>query len=233
MAAHDHNDPLAPIRAMLAQDPELKDPAIKVSLTHNVITLEGEVADIITKRRTLHQAREVAHTTEIIDRLRLKATVHPSPAELQHAAIEALRQEAVFAGMRVSDESHPEDSYWICVSAQDLGVLKLAGQVGSLTHRRLAEVIAWWVPGCRDVDNRLHVFPPEQDNDPEITDAVRMVLEKEPGLDAEEITIHTHNREVTLSGVVHSDELKTRAILDCWYIPGVHAVRDQLKVRPR
>lgn len=233
MAAHDHNDLLARIQTALAQDPELKDAAITVSLTHDVITLEGEVANIAIKRRALHQTRKAAHVTEIMDRLRLKTTTHPSPAELKHAAIEALRQEAVFAGMRIADESHPEDNQWICVSAQDPGVLKLVGQVGSLTHRRLAEVIAWWVPGCRDVDNRLHVFPPEQDNDPEITDAVRMMLEKEPGLDAEEITIHTHNREVTLSGVVHSDELKARAILDCWYIPGVHAVRDQLKVYPR
>jgi osmotically-inducible protein OsmY len=81
-----------------------------------------------------------------------------------------------------------------------------------------------------DVDNHLHVRPPEEDHDEEISDAVRLVLDKEPAMDAEQISIVTRDREVTLRGAVFSEDQKRVAAQDCWYIPGVHAVHNNLQV---
>ena len=58
-----------------------------------------------------------------------------------------------------------------------------------------------------------------------------MVLEKDPLLHAETLRVHTHNREVTLQGMVHSDEQRRMAIYDCWYVPGVHEVHDRMQVQ--
>jgi len=47
-----------------------------------------------------------------------------------------------------------ENSGEIEVAIED-GVITLAGVVISVSHKRLAGVLAWWTPGCRDVINRL------------------------------------------------------------------------------
>lgn len=52
-----------------------------------------------------------------------------------------------------------------------------------LTQKRLAGVLAWWVPGSRDVINRMEVLseqPDQPDSDEELEKAVRIVLKKRP-----------------------------------------------------
>jgi osmotically-inducible protein OsmY len=45
----------------------------------------------------------------------------------------------------------------IVVEVKD-GVVTLNGEVPSLTHKRLAGVLAWWVPGVKSVVNRVEVW---------------------------------------------------------------------------
>src|SRR5690242_18978144 len=77
----------------------------------------------------------------------------------------------------------------------------------------------------------MRVRPAEKDNDGELTDAVTMVLEKDPLLHAETLSVHTKERVVTLSGAVHSEEQRRMAIYDFWYVPGVHEVHDHMQIR--
>ena len=42
------------------------------------------------------------------------------------------------------------------------GIVTLDGEVPSLTHKRLAGVFAWWVPGSRDVINGMPDFMGKQ-----------------------------------------------------------------------
>ena len=102
----------------------------------------------------------------------------------------------------------------------------------SLSHRRLAEVLAWWTTGVVGVNNQLRVTPAEEDNDDEITDALRMVLEKDPWLDAGQIWAHTHGGTVVLDGLLPSNEQKHMAECDAWYINGVTKVKNRIEVRP-
>src|SRR5690606_22823643 len=98
---------------------------------------------------------------------------------------DALLQESAFAectlrvrlGDRVETVHEPpqESQGTIEVRVED-GVVTLDGEIQSLSHKRLAEVLAWWVPGSRDVVNGLGVEPPQEDNDEEIADAARLVL---------------------------------------------------------
>ena len=74
-------------------------------------------------------------------------------------------------------------------------------------------------------------MPLENDNDNEITDAVRMVLEKDPLVHASQIRIGTAGGIVALDGSVASQEEKRLAVLDAWYVPGVWDVVDRIEER--
>jgi osmotically-inducible protein OsmY len=115
--------------------------------------------------------------------------------------------------------------------AIDDGVIRLEGDVISLSHKRALGVIAWWTPGCRDVDNRLSIEPDERDGDEEIDEALRLVLEMDRLLDADQITTHTRDGVVTLDGYVANEAEHRRAQLDAWALFGVREVVDRIEVQ--
>ena len=111
------------------------------------------------------------------------------------------------------------------------GIVTLNGEVPGLGHKRLAGVLAWWVPGSRDVINGLAETPPEEDNDDEITDAVRIALEKDPFVNAGQVRVVTRDSVVTLRGQVPTDSERDMAEADAWYVFGVNGVINELEVR--
>ena len=229
-----HAPLVSAILAALEHDPEVHLHQDPIRVTYDgTLRLEGEVADIVAKRKALRIATRVARTESIDDRIRVRPGAARSDADILRSALEALAQEGAFRNLivRPRGSARVDHSDYIDVDVRD-AVIRLTGEVGSLSHRRLAEVIAWWVPGSCDVDNRLRVHPPEQETDDEITDVVRLVLDKDPTVDAAQIRATTRDREITLEGVVHSEEVRHIAAEDCWYIPGVHAVHNRITVQP-
>lgn len=205
------------------------------------LVLEGNVEDIITKRRAAQLAAMAAGAHAVLDHLRLIPSDHRGDGHILDLLYEALCQEPVFHGCTIVavTESQPDkmktppdnETGFLEIEVAD-GVVNLNGHVQSLSHKRLAHVLAWWTPGVADVDDRLRITPPEQDNDDEITDALRIIFEKDPWLDASQLQIHTHNRKILLEGIVHSNEQRHMAECDAWYIPGVHGVINHIEVRP-
>ncbi|HEY1991838.1 MAG TPA: BON domain-containing protein [Gammaproteobacteria bacterium] len=225
-------DLVAALLAALEKDPDINLHESPIHVTyHDSLRLEGEVANIIVKRKARRIAMQLSGLPDIEDRLLLRPGERRTGKALLDAVTDALSQEPAFRDIGVhgaGDDASGGD--WIRVDVLDC-VVRLEGQVRSLSHRRLAEVIAWWVPGSCDVHNHVRVKPAEKDNDDEITDAVLMVLEKDPLLHAETLNVHTKGRTVTLSGAVHSQEQRRMAIYDCWYVPGVHEVHDRMQVQ--
>ena len=225
-------DLVAALLAALEKDPDINLHESPIHVTyHDSLRLEGEVANIIVKRKARRIAVRLSGLPDVEDRLRLRPGEKRQGKALLDAVTDALSQEPAFRDIAVhgaGDDSSAGD--WIRVDVEGCRV-RLEGQMRSLSHRRLAEVIAWWVPGSCDVHNHVRVRPAEKDNDDEITDAVQMVLEKDPLLHAESLSVHTRDRVVTLSGSVHSDEQRRMAIYDCWYVPGVHEVHDRMQVQ--
>ena len=70
-----------------------------------------------------------------------------------------------------------------------------------------------------------------RDNDDEVTDALRLVLEIDPLIHADQILVRTSLGVVSLDGVVAREEEKRSAELDAWYVPGVSEVVNRLEVR--
>ena len=101
----------------------------------------------------------------------------------------------------------------------------------SLSHKRAAGVIAWWTPGCRDVINSLDVQPPEDDNDNEVIDALTLVLEMDPLIQADQIRASCRDYVVTLYGSARTTEERRQAEFDAWCIFAVDDVVNRIEVR--
>ena len=67
--------------------------------------------------------------------------------------------------------------------------------------------------------------------DDELIDALRIVLEKDPLVHADQLALHAQDGRVTIEGFLASDEERQLALLDAWYVPGVHEVIDRIQTR--
>lgn len=212
---------------------------IHVSLADGVVSLEGTVEDIVAKRVAMTVARRIAENVPLRDRLRVEAGPRSyEDGALRDHVTNAILGEPVFSQYRIQLQYNGEcetlreqgdlDAGDIAIAVRD-AIVMLEGHVGSLTHRRLAEVLAWWSAGCEDVDNRLRVVPPELENDGELSDAIRIVMEKDPLVHADRVAVSVRDKTVTLSGFMSSREEHRLAVLDTWYVPGVHEVIDHIQ----
>jgi osmotically-inducible protein OsmY len=96
--------------------------------------------------------------------------------------------------------------------------------------QRLAGVMAWWVPGVRDVVNGLAPMPPEEDAPIRIEEAVRVVLDRNPYVDDSQIRIGVRDRTVRLTGLVRNVAERDMAESDAFCVLGVDAVVNELEV---
>ena len=205
----------------------------------DVLVLEGEVQDVASKKLLLEVAASTRGLSGIVDRLHVAPARPMSDAEVCQHVVDALLDEPTLrdCGVRVRDGGEvrvlrptaPGVRGCMEVRVED-GVVTLDGDINSLAAKRLAGVLAWWVPGARDVVNGLGVEPPESDSDAELSEAVHVVLDKDPFIDAGEISVDTHDRTVTLRGVVHGETQRRMAENDVWYVFGVDQVENHLTV---
>lgn len=232
------------VRAALERDPAVsrhrRPIHIEYDVANRILTLEGEVDNIVAKRRAFETASRVDGVRGIMDRLRVRPGEPRGDGAIRSAITRALLDEptlrdcALHVRHKGSMEAlrvPPGNRDVIYVTVED-GVAELTGHVASLSHKRLVGALAWWAPGCRDVLNELGVEPPENDNDGEIADALRLVLEKDPLMPhADDLGIGVRRQVVTLSGVVTSEEERRHAEYDAWYLVGVRDVINRLEVR--
>jgi len=215
---------------------------VKVSAEGNQLILTGQMESIAEKRAAFDTvARLIVDEApwSIIDRLHIRAADEKEDNELGVHVESALVNERVFRDYTLTMNIGGEvevlhdggaDDQRIEATVGD-GAVSLSGVVQSLSHKRLAEVLMWWIDGCRFVDNQLEVLPPEEDTDDEITDVVRMVLEKDPLVHAGQFFVRTAGGVVVMNGSAASSEEKRLAIMDAWTVPGVADVVDQVESR--
>ncbi|HVZ31953.1 MAG TPA: BON domain-containing protein, partial [Polyangiaceae bacterium] len=174
----------------------------------------------------------------VVDRLRVTPATWMSDSTIREYVVDSLIEEAalpetvirkrVRGGFETVQSSNVAQGE-VTVSVED-GVVTLAGELPTRAHKRLAGVLAWWVPGTREVVDALGVSTGTPDNEDEITKAVHAALEKDPSLDAEQIRVVTEQDVVTLSGLVWSRYEREIAENDAWFVFGVADVVNALQV---
>lgn len=229
------------VAAALEREPDvnLHRFPVQIEFDDGVLTLEGEVERITAKKKALEVAAAVSGVTGIVDRLRLVPSTQMQDDEIRDHVCNTLLAEnslgscAVWAIVKKKPEVIREADQGvdgsIDVEVND-GVVILNGTVTSLSAKRLAGVLAWWVPGSRDVVNGIEVAPPEEDDDDEVVDAVRLVLEKDPFVNAAQIRVTCRNYAVTLEGIVKNETQRQIAEADCWYVFRVDRIMNLLQV---
>lgn len=233
---------LAEVRSGLRREPRFKRwRDVALTLDAGDLVIEGEVESLAVKKLLLKRAAAQAGVGGIVDRLRVSPARRMGDGEIRDRLRDALLAEPALTEVALheivkaesSTVREPIDAHGtgICLRVDD-GIVTLYGNVPSLAHKRLAGVLAWWVPGVRDVVNGLDVVAPEEDTDDEITDAVRIALEKDHFVDAGQVRVTTRNSVVTLEGIVPKDAEREMAELDAWYVFGVDRVENHIAVRP-
>lgn len=219
---------------------ELHNHPLRISFDpDDTLILEGELPGIAAKKLALRHAAAVSGVLAIVDRLRVTPSRRMGDGEIRDHVRDALAEEPALDQCGIRTEQ--SGGHWhvfreaaatprcsIDVAVED-GVVTLNGQVSSLSQKRLAGVLAWWVPGSRDVINGLEVAPVQEDSDDEITEAVKLVLEKDPLANASWIRIRTRNAVVALEGLVANESEKEMAETDAWYVIGVDRVDNHLE----
>lgn len=235
-------DVLDEVRARLRSEArvDLHNHPIHVAFADGVLTMEGEVANVAAKKLALERAAAVPAVTGIVDRLRVAPASHMGDDEIREHLRDALVREPALRNttvrewdkgtLRTAREGVEPADGTVEVKVED-GVATLDGEVSSLSRKRLAGVLAWWVPGSRDVVNGLGVAPPEDDSDDAIADAVRLVLEKDPFVNAGQVRVGVRRAVVTLAGLVPTESERDMAEFDAWYVFGVDSVANRIEVR--
>lgn len=229
------------VLAALEREPriDLHHCPIKVEYGDGVLTLEGETCSIAAKKLSLELAAAVPGVTGIVDRLRVVQAEPMEDGAIRDHICDALLQEPAFQDYVIralvkeaweSVREPPGDMAGVMEVEVGDGVITLNGRVASLSHMRLAGVLAWWVPGSRDVVNGLEVDPPEDDNNDEVIDAVRLALEKDPFVNAGQIRVSCRDYEVTLEGLVPKPLEREMAEADAWYVFRVGKVINRIEV---
>jgi osmotically-inducible protein OsmY len=232
------------IRTVLRSEPRLspqfKLEELKVE-DDGVILLRGEVPDVATKKIALQHVAKIPSIRAIADHLHVKPAATMQDDEIRIHVRNGLIGEAGFEGIEIRE--FDDGTFQLIRGAPvaalgdigievSKGVVILTGNVPSLTSKRLAGVIAWWVPGFRDVINGLAVEPDEEDGPDRIAEAVRIVLEKEPYVDADQVKVGVRKTVVRLTGAVRSETERRAAERDAWMIFAVDDVINEIDIRP-
>ncbi len=231
---------LAHVRGLLEREPRVgfhRHPIALEFAPDGTLTMSGEVESLTAKKSALRLAASVAGVAGIIDRLRV-APPHPmGDKEILDHLRGALLEEAALAGYTLVLTGRGETLAArqpaaapgvIEIEIAD-GIVTLNGRVASLAHKRLAGLLAWWVPGISDVVNGLEVLPPQEDSDDEIADFARLAFEKDPLVSETRIRARVAGGVVTLEGLASSVKERDAAEADAWAIFGVDRVANHIQ----
>ena len=234
---------LKEVRAALEREPciNLHKYPVEMEFGDGVLTLESEAEHIAAKKLSLELAITVHGVTGIVDRLHVAPATRMGDGAIVDAVRDVLLQEPTLLNCSIrvlrkgqletvrefSGEPHGS----IRVSVNN-GVVLLDDYVTGLTQKRLAGVLAWWVPGSRDVINGMAIVPDQPDSDEEMAKAVRIVLKKDPFVNEGRIRVSVRRSVVMLEGDAPSAPQKEMAEFDAWYVFGVDKVVNNLEIRP-
>ncbi|GAB4349427.1 MAG: hypothetical protein Kow0026_04830 [Oricola sp.] len=203
-----------------------------------VLILEAEVATVAQKKIVLETAAAFPEIAGIVDRVRVKPASEMGDGEIRAHLRRAFTEDPALSGLVVR-EYRGHDCRTVAAPADARGsldfevvdgVVTLNGSVPGLATKRYAGVLAWWVPGSRDVVNGIEVAGDEADGPDRIAEAVRQALEKDPFVDAAQVKVGVRGRVVRLTGLLPDAERREMAENDAWCVFGVDTVINEIAI---
>lgn len=206
------------------------------------VTVEAEVPSVSVKKLALERIGAVPGVDGIVDRLHVAPASEMGDGEIRAHLRNAFLDDPSFKRFDIRERRHgsfqnvqgglPQTYGSLDIEVTD-GIVTLNGRVPGLESKRLAGLLAWWIPGTRDVVNGIEVDPPEDDSPDHVAEALRIAFDKDPFIDANRIAVRVSGFVVTLAGFVPREIERERAESDAWCLQGVNDVVNEIKVAGR
>ena len=208
------------VETALHSEVRLRGRDISVAVEEGAIVLKGQVPELAEKRLAVNLVRRMREVGEVRDQLRLFKATEMTDRQIKDHIMDGLQQDGAIHELQID------------VQVKD-AVVTLSGKLDNLEEKRLAGLIAWWVPGVVDVDNQIVVEPHQEGNDGDLIDSIRQAFYKDIMINADTVGVTAKDGVVTLLGTVASEEARMAAEHDAYYIWGVKEVINRLIAGPR
>lgn len=203
----------------LQWEPSVDATEIGVMARGGVVTLTGAaptyaekvVAERVAKR--VHGVLAVANDIEV----RPRGTGERTDTDIAQAVINTLRWKTTV----------PEERIKPSVTK---GWVTLEGEVDWYFQKASAEEAVRTLHGVRGVSNQIVVKPRASASD--VKARIEASFKRSAELDAEKLTVESHDGKVTLKGVVHSWAERQEAEQTAWSAPGVAQVENLIAIAP-
>lgn len=182
---------------------------IDVSTIDGIVTLDGDISNLLAKERAAKIAMAVKGVRGVINQIDVEAP------NMQDHEIETLIKEALV-------EDPATEAYEIQAEVMDKRAI-LTGEVNSYQEKKLASHVAKGVIGVKEITNNIEVDYTITRPDHEIEEEVHQTLHNDVRIDDALIDVEVDNGEVELSGVVGSLAEKYQAETNAW-VAGVKDV---------
>jgi len=183
---------------------------IEVNTRSGIVTLSGEVDNILAKDRAAEITGTIVGVRGIVNQIEVEPRHPVDDAELKKNVQNALFQDPA------------TDSYEVRAQASN-GIVTLTGTVDSWPEKQLFTTVAKSVQGVREVKNNIGVEYRSERLDREIKAEVEARLANDVRVDDNLIDVRVKDGHVYLSGAAGSLAEKNRARADGW-VGGVESV---------
>ncbi|MFW5698311.1 MAG: BON domain-containing protein [Planctomycetota bacterium] len=200
------------VERVFSRDPAINASRIDVAVNEGVVSLTGEVTNILAKDRATHVAQAIRGVRSVSNRIEVQTPLTRSDHAIRGDVIMSLVRDRV------------SESFDIGVTVDDR-VVTLTGSVQSWQESRFAERAAKEVKGVSAVENRIIIDYETERDDAEIRDEIVSRFRWDPLISRNQIDIDVDDGQVALSGAVTSDAERSRAFSKAW-VTGVKAVDD-------
>jgi osmotically-inducible protein OsmY len=194
----------------LEADPGVQATRVNIVVNRGVVTLTGEVDNLLARERAAAVAETVKGVRAVVNTMKVVP-----PFLLRDWEIKEIVEDALL-------EDPATDSYEVRVTVSG-NVVTLTGTVDSWQEKHLAEKVSKGVKGVTEVNNQLAVRYDETRPDIEIKADVEQILKWDALVDHEMIRVEVKEASVKLSGTVGSAAEKSRAVLGA-HVTGVKSV---------
>jgi osmotically-inducible protein OsmY len=211
------NELTADVSDELFWDPKVDSAAIGVSADDGTITLRGTVGSLREKREAKKAAQRVFGVTSVDNQLkvRLMDDDRRADADLRGDVLQALMLDSLIPAT---------------VDAKvDDGFVTLTGTADYQYQRDEAEFVASNIVGALDVLDEIELTYPTPDAGA-VQESIKKAFKRNAAIDANDLTISSHNGTVTIGGTVRSWAEHDEALDAAWAAPGVTSVDDRMSV---
>lgn len=183
---------------------------IDVRTSDGIVTLTGEVNNVLAKERAARIVEAVKGVRAVVNRIEVSPSVTRSDAQIRRDVESALLDDPA------------TESYEIITSV-DNGEVTLTGTVDSYQERELVKTVAKGVRGVTAIDDQISVDYKTDRADNEIQKEIEQALRWNTHVDNYLINVSVNGGSVALSGAVGSASEKRMAETDAW-VAGVTSV---------